>query len=197
MTVFKNTYMIMRHGQSEANVADIVVSDPKIGCVNFGLSALGKEQAKQAAIGCRDAQIDLIYCSDFMRTRETADIVAKVLALNSPIKDIRLRERYFGDYEGLSSLSYEAVWEKDALDSDQAERRVESTACVRARTLDVIADLECRHTDKVILLVSHGDALQILSSAFHHIASGLHRTLPHHETGEIKTLIRRGASKTF
>ncbi|MDD1779777.1 histidine phosphatase family protein [Enterovibrio sp. ZSDZ35] len=190
MTELKNTYMIMRHGQSEANVADIVVSDPNIGCDNYGLTPLGKEQARETAFASRDKQIDVIYCSDFKRTRETADIVAHVLSLAPPITDIRLRERYFGAYEGLSSSSYSEVWEKDALDSTQEERGVESTMNVRARALAAIADLERLYTDKVILLVSHGDTLQILSSAFHNIESGSHRSLPHHETGEIKILMR-------
>ena len=49
MTVFYNTYLIMRHGQSEANAQGIIVSDPKIGCFRYGLTALGREQAGAAA----------------------------------------------------------------------------------------------------------------------------------------------------
>ena len=39
----------MRHGQSEANAQGIIVSDPKIGCFRYGLTALGREQAGAAA----------------------------------------------------------------------------------------------------------------------------------------------------
>ncbi|KXF83145.1 histidine phosphatase family protein [Enterovibrio coralii] len=194
MKEFNNTYLIMRHGQSEANVADIVVSDPANGCSKYGLSEMGKHQAREAALAVSNQNVDLIYCSDFKRTKETADIVAQVLSVE-PVTDARLRERFFGQYEGKSSASYDEVWKKDALDSDQTEMGVESTTSVRRRAVAFVAELEQLFFGKVILLVSHGDTLQILSSAFHDIESGQHRTLPHHETGEVKTLAKAGSSK--
>ncbi len=42
--------------------------------------------------------------------------------------------------------------------------------------------------NETILLVSHGDILQILQTAFAGIRSGLHRTLPHLETAQLKRL---------
>ncbi len=50
MAIFKNTYLIMRHGESEANVADLVVSNPDIGCAKYGLTPLGKSQAEKTAM---------------------------------------------------------------------------------------------------------------------------------------------------
>lgn len=192
MTVFKNTYFIMRHGQSEANVADIVVSDPAIGCANYGLSPLGQTQAKASAQVFRDKGIALIVCSDFKRTQETAAIVADELSLQSAVEDIRLRERFFGEWEGQSSSAYENVWAKDLQDSNQSFNGVESTVSVRDRSISLIKELENQYEDKVILLVAHGDILQIMKSAFHDIEPGQHRTLPHHETGEIKLLVSKG-----
>ena len=44
MNVFSNKYLIMRHGESEANVAGLIVSDPAIGCERYGLTELGRQQ---------------------------------------------------------------------------------------------------------------------------------------------------------
>ncbi|MEZ9526425.1 histidine phosphatase family protein [Enterovibrio norvegicus] len=192
MTVFKNSYFLMRHGQSKANVADIVVSDPSIGCHQYGLSPVGEKQAVASALSAQDAGISIIVCSDFTRTRETATLVAETLSIAEPIQDIRLRERFFGTWEGKSSEAYEQVWAKDAVSSSQTENNVESTEQVRRRTMGAILALESQFSDQVILLVSHGDALQILTTAFNALSPGQHRTLPHHETGDIKPLVAKG-----
>lgn len=44
-----NTYLIVRHGQSEANVEGIVVSKPENGCGNYGLTSTGREQVTATA----------------------------------------------------------------------------------------------------------------------------------------------------
>jgi hypothetical protein len=48
----------------------------------------------------------LIYSSDFTRARETAETIHSSLRLPDPIViDIRLRERRFGDLNGLSAFN--------------------------------------------------------------------------------------------
>ena len=60
----------MRHGQSEANVAGIIVSDPQIGCNQFGLTALGQQQViKSASNTSKLNQDTLIISSDFLRAK--------------------------------------------------------------------------------------------------------------------------------
>ncbi|RXJ70610.1 histidine phosphatase family protein [Veronia nyctiphanis] len=192
MAVFKNTYLIMRHGQSEANVADLIVSDPKTGCSQFGLSPLGESQARESALTLGGETLDMILCSDFKRARETAEIVADIFSLPDPVDEIRLRERYFGELEGQPSSAYESVWLQDRLDSSHTDNHVESAQNVCSRAVSLLNELEKKYHDKVILLVAHGDTLQILQTAFHDIDPGQHRSLPHHETGEIKRLASNG-----
>jgi hypothetical protein len=47
MASLRNRFFVLRHGQSLGNVAKIIVSDPKNGCSDYGLSDIGKEQACQ------------------------------------------------------------------------------------------------------------------------------------------------------
>jgi broad specificity phosphatase PhoE len=45
----QNDYYALRHGQSLANVASIIASNPTVACHQYGLSPLGQQQAYQAA----------------------------------------------------------------------------------------------------------------------------------------------------
>ena len=71
-----NTFSVMRHGQSKANVAGIIVS-----CIesdlrgDYGLSELGRAQALEAAQACELSRDTVIFSSDFSRARQTAEIV--------------------------------------------------------------------------------------------------------------------------
>ena len=47
MASLRNRFFVLRHGQSLGNVAKTIVSDPKNGCSDYGLSDIGKEQACQ------------------------------------------------------------------------------------------------------------------------------------------------------
>jgi glucosyl-3-phosphoglycerate phosphatase len=61
-------------------------------------------------------------------------------------------------------------------------------AAVLDRATAVIADLERRHSGRDILLVSHGDTLQILQAGLLRIDPSRHRSLPHLATAEFRRL---------
>ncbi|HMY44738.1 MAG TPA: histidine phosphatase family protein, partial [Leptospiraceae bacterium] len=103
----KHTYAIMRHGQSQANVEGIIVSDPAIGVARYGLTEAGKKQALESARSS-DFKARAIYSSDFRRARETAEIVAALQ--KAPVTETELlRERFFGDYNGTPDTQYQRV----------------------------------------------------------------------------------------
>ena len=110
----KNRYFGLRHGESLANVAGLVVIDPAIGTVDYGLTDNGRDQVMAAV---RDfAELDattLIHCSDFLRARETAELAATILECAAPMSDSRLRERFFGQWDMSTNTGYEEVWDMD------------------------------------------------------------------------------------
>ncbi len=184
-----NTFSIMRHGQSRANVAGIIVSrieNDRGG--DYGLSGLGQAQALEAAQACGLSRDTVIFSSDFSRARQTAEIVRA--HLNAPEVNMSeaLRERSFGDWEGSATNNYNRVWAADATDSDQVGGGVEPVAAVLNRTTALIADLERRYSGRHILLVSHGDTLQILQAGFLRLSPASHRRLPALRTAEIRQL---------
>lgn len=185
-----NRYFAMRHGHSVANRQGIVVSHPDNGCAGFGLSEQGVAQV-QASLQ-RDNQLDdstIIVSSDFSRALETAAMVQRALASPAPIDiDTRLRERYFGALELGPDSAYSEVWQRDARNPGSDMHGVESADRVMARVTGLIIDLERRFSGASLLLVSHGDALQILQTAFARQPASAHRQLQHLQTAEIRPL---------
>lgn len=154
--------------------------------------------------------LQYIY-SDFTRARETATLFANTL-LNSKIPlyhpphqlqkdlpgfqlDIRLRERYFGDWNGKSDSHYQDVWDHDCHDANHQEYNCESVNSVVSRTTDLIIDIEQElqkdhpQTSFQVILVAHGDVLQILQTAFLKVDGRVHRSLDHLETATVRQLV--------
>ncbi|MCC2631149.1 MAG: Isoleucyl-tRNA synthetase, isoleucyl-tRNA synthetase, partial [Candidatus Paceibacter sp.] len=92
----RNDYFVIRHGEADHNVNDILSSDPKN---PHHLTDHGLEQVTLTAQALRNKHIDLIVASPFVRTRETVDVLVEQLAYKGPIEfDTRLGEFDFGDF---------------------------------------------------------------------------------------------------
>jgi broad specificity phosphatase PhoE len=190
-----NRFSVMRHGQSKANAAGIIVSridNDRRG--DYGLSEAGRQQVLAAAGDCGLPASTVICSSDFSRARQTADIVRaclgapEVVIEPGVIIERALRERYFGDWEGSTTGNYARVWAADEANAGQTADNVEPVSAVLDRATALIADLERRYSGRDILLVSHGDTLQILQAGFLRTDPSRHRSLPHLETAEIRRL---------
>jgi probable phosphoglycerate mutase len=181
----------MRHGHSLANQQGVIISHPARGCREYGLSDLGRRQVVESLADDRELDADtLIISSDFRRALESAQIAHRTLACKMPLTtDERLRERNFGELEAASDTSYAEVWREDARDPDSELHGVESANRVMRRTSALVIDLESRYRDASLLLVSHGDALQLLQAAFCKQDASQHRSLRHLETAEIRPLM--------
>jgi len=188
----KNRYYIIRHGRSKANVDEIILSDPDIGTKDYGLVEEGRQQVKHSVFEAKNKGIldsaTIIVSSDFTRTKETAEIAKQILHVDRIILTPKLRERYFGNWEKQHNRHYEDVWNDDLFDPNHKNNEVESTAEVLDRTTNLINNLEEQFLGKKILLVSHGDALQILQTGFEKVDSSKHRSLPHLNVAEIREL---------
>jgi probable phosphoglycerate mutase len=179
----KNRYYAFRHGESLANMEGIIVSDPSIGTVKYGLSDEGCRQVEESAARLAEVVSGVvIVASDFLRTVETADIIRKICDAEPARTDPRLRERQFGRWEGTCYMHYSDAWNKDAVDPDQMIDGVESANSVRRRMVAVICSLEAEFSDRDIVLVSHGDPLRLIRTAFEGLDTSLNRTLPYFET---------------
>lgn len=183
----KNSYYVMRHGQSLANTQGIIVSDPENGLAGYGLTDLGKQQATQSLQNFPMNHSPIIYASDFLRTQQTAFIAQEILEPHNRIMLTKhLRERFFGDFELKSSDNYETVWAQDRDNHTVLKNNVEPVASVLKRGLLCLMEIEERFCGKNILLVSHGDTLQILLAFFKDWLPERHRDVPNMGVAEIR-----------
>ncbi len=155
----KNDYWTVRHGQSENLTKNISDS----GDQNFHLTALGEKQVKKSAKIIKTKKIDLIFASDLVRAKETAEIIAKELGAKV-IFDKRLREVNMGGFSGLPTKAYDAQF---STHQDRFIRRPdeqsESLRDVRVRAWDFLKEMEAQHDGKNILIVSHEDVILMLA----------------------------------
>ncbi|MBB6481377.1 histidine phosphatase family protein [Spirochaeta isovalerica] len=187
-TALKNRYFLMRHGHSVANEKGIIISSPVRGTSEYGLSEKGKKQVLTAAENFRGDAPLFIYASDFLRTAETAALLGEALGIDKIIFTEKLRERFFGEYEGKSNSFYSDIWKRDIVDCHNNDKGVESPVHVARRTESLINELEQRHKNCSLILVSHGDCLQILQTVFQNVPPETHRSLRHLETAEIREM---------
>jgi broad specificity phosphatase PhoE len=88
--------ILWRHGNTDWNASDRVQ-----GQTDTPLNARGREQAAVAARRLAALDPDAIVASDLSRAADTAAALAAITGL--PVRpDPRLRERYFGDWQGLT-----------------------------------------------------------------------------------------------
>ncbi|MFB9235897.1 histidine phosphatase family protein [Plantactinospora siamensis] len=88
--------ILWRHGNTDWNAGDRVQ-----GQTDVPLNDLGQEQARAAAPLLAALRPDAIVASDLRRARDTADALAALTGL-AVRPDPRLRERYFGRWQGLT-----------------------------------------------------------------------------------------------
>ena len=192
VTHLGNTYYALRHGRSLANRADLIISNPADGVAQYGLTDEGRAQVASAVEDAKQHygldHSTLIVASDFARAQETAQIAARLLGVREIVTTPQLRERFFGAWDKQSTSNYQNVWRDDFTNPDHKHNGVESTSEVISRTTALIRSLEETYSGRNILLISHGDVLQILQTAFQRVPSSHHRLLSHLDTGEIRKL---------
>jgi probable phosphoglycerate mutase len=92
--LFARPFYFMRHGESEANLADTIA-----GSLDVALTELGHRQASAAAALLKPVGITAIYSSALKRAHDTAAHVG--VALDLPVITIaELAERSWGELEG-------------------------------------------------------------------------------------------------
>lgn len=161
------TFFLIRHGEAEHNVLDVASSYPETR--GYHLTERGREQVNARAQELLHESIDVIFFSPLTRTRETAEILAEKTGVPS-FEEVRLREPSYGVFEGgpwrLLVQKYPSP--RRRLETDGTDG-VESFGVVRERLLSFWEFACSRYGGKRIVVVSHGDTLQI----FHGLLSGL------------------------
>ena len=157
--------LFIRHGESEANVLNIISNRGR----RHGLTARGQAQAKALAERLRPVPLAALYSSPLLRAEETAAQVAAASGVPVQPADA-LREYDCGVLEGCSDpaswLRYETVlvhWlRRDDLDHRPDDG--ESFNDIRKRFVPFVAGQVERHgpSDDIVALVGHGGLFRLM-----------------------------------
>lgn len=174
---------LIRHGQTDWNLARRIQ-----GSTDIPLNETGRADALAAAAVLAGEPHHAIYSSPLVRAHETARIIAAELGLEGPESAHGMREREFGEGEGMLVEEYLDRF----TDWHSAPTGAESLATVRDRALaalDVIARESRRRSAPVaesVIVVTHGG---VIRSLLNHASGG---TLP--REGEV---LRNGSAHRF
>lgn len=180
----KTIIYLVRHGESEHNVNDIIS-----GQVNPQLTARGREQAKNKRHNFKDVQFDAVYTSDLDRAVHTAELLVddKVHPDN---KLAALRELSYGSFEGKHAIRLAPGSAKKVLLSDDKKWHykhvpdMESDHEVVERYVSALRELAEKHKGQTILIVTHGTAIRntmrkLLDLSYAHFPSGSFKNTDH------------------
>ncbi|OGN28548.1 MAG: hypothetical protein A3H54_04810 [Candidatus Yanofskybacteria bacterium RIFCSPLOWO2_02_FULL_41_13] len=158
----KNNYYILRHSHTSRDEKEKMIISSELKLDKYHLTPEGRKQIeKNAELIKNNHGIDLIYSSPFIRTTETAEIVAKLLHLKIH-KDDKLGEIYHGGCDGKPHSSCPMKDTRKDFE-DKVHETGESWNDVRRRMFDFMSDMEGKYSGKNILIVSHGDPLWLLN----------------------------------
>lgn len=157
----KTELFLVRHGETELNEKGVYC-----GWTDCGLSSKGVMQAEDLAEILRDIRFDAVISSSLSRAVETAVIVSGCTA-DSIVKDDRLRELNFGDWEGMNHREvmekHKEAWEKWSCDwENAAPPKGESFSQMLSRVKSCIEDILKEYKGKKVLIVSHQGVMRII-----------------------------------
>ncbi|HEY4019123.1 MAG TPA: histidine phosphatase family protein [Pseudonocardiaceae bacterium] len=155
--------ILVRHGQTEANVRRALDSRPP----GPPLNPLGQQQAADLAADLADEPIVAVYASTAVRAQQTAEPVAAKHGLAVRVVP-GAQEVFVGDLEGSTDTTdarefirvFSAWAEGDLTVSMPGGETGEQ---VRQRFERVVADILAEHREGVVVLVSHGGILRLVA----------------------------------
>lgn len=162
----KTTLYVVRHGQTEWNLEKRLQ-----GHQDSPLTQLGREQASQLCNRLRNEDIDMIYCSESKRTRDTADLIKGSRSIPVVLKQ-EFKELNLGDWEGLQHHevidqepeSWDHFWNSPHL--YVPNEKGESYQQLKDRAIPVVEKIINEQQGKTILIVTHQITTKMIMSYF-------------------------------
>ena len=159
------TIYLARHGETQWNVEQRIQ-----GSADIPLDTRGEEQAAALAQRLASVDFDMIYTSDLIRAMRTTEIIKAALPPVRVVPDARLRERNWGNMEGLTweDIINECPDDLRQIKSgniDYAPQGGESRLQVINRVLDWLQEISTTENSTVLVIAHGGTASVILKQA--------------------------------
>src|SRR5262245_35704136 len=148
----------IRHGQSIHNQQQTIA-----GQLDSELTALGFEDARSVALALGRRDFEIVYCSDLLRARQTAETIMDTLQLRCPIRySALIRELDYGLFteksvtDTFSVLNYKRV-------PDQRYPEGESFNDLQERVQKFLSQLFHVSAGKRILVAAHAGSIRLIA----------------------------------
>ena len=170
-------FIVVRHGQTHWNVAARIQ-----GQKDSDLTPAGLAQADAVGARLGRERFDVLVASDLGRAMQTAAAIARRSG-HSILPDPRLRERDFGQGEGMTYAEIDRAWpdvftRQRETDPDAVVPGGESRRQFHERVRDAFAALAREHEGKRVAVVAHGGVLAALYRLIHDIPVGKPHAVP-------------------
>ena len=157
-------FILVRHGQSEANVKEVFA-----GHLDAKLTEHGHSQARATAkYVTENYQIDAIYSSDLHRAYDTGRAAAELLGMEI-VPDQGLREIYEGEWSGEKFLELPQKYPEDfrVWLTDIGHSRCtggESTEELLIREKETLMRIAEENDGKTLLVTTHATPIRVMQS---------------------------------
>lgn len=156
------TFILIRHGETKWNREGRLM-----GITDIPLTAEGKRQAAKVAKHLQTYPLDVIFSSPLTRTIQTSHAIHRFHAKIPLLIDANLRERDFGNIEG---LIYEEINQRhpELIYSESWKYRHfrpkggESLADLESRADRFLSSVLPLYSEKKVAVISHGTFLRVL-----------------------------------
>lgn len=159
--------LAIRHGETDWNRSQRIQ-----GHTDIALNDLGLAQARLLGMTLREQAIDAIYVSDLQRTRQTAQAVLDhAQGANLHLRlDPQLRERSFGNFEGLTWKQISERWPEQSerwrrRDAEFGADGGEKLGDFYQRSIAALSAIAAAHPGQTVAVVTHGGVLDCLYRA--------------------------------
>jgi len=173
MTDAVTRLIAVRHGETAWNRETRIQ-----GHTDIPLNDIGLWQARRVGEALAGEAVQAIYSSDLERAHLTAQAIGRVAGV--PVQlDVRLRERHFGELEGLTHDEIQSRWPEQARRWKQRDPAFgpvggETLTEFYDRCVGSLTRLAQRHLGQTIVVVAHGGVLD----CFYRAANGIDLTAP-------------------
>ncbi len=186
-----NKFWILRHGEADHNLKELIAAGPENGKAISNLTRLGIQQIEQAAKDLLKQlgkeKLHLIVTSPYLRTKTVAKIVAKATKTKIAV-DKRFEEINTGIFNNRPILEHRKFFDKPLEQFTKTPPGGENLIDVKKRMLGGLLELDSKYDGKNILIVSHGDPLWVLEGAVKNFSNEEILKMNYIKPGELRRL---------
>ena len=142
---------LVRHGETEWNRLGRVQ-----GHSDIPLNDTGRAQAAAAGEALRGGDYRRLVASPLVRAEETAEIIGRATGLGAPSLHDGLKERMYGEAEGMSALDYWSTY------PDRNAPGSETSLELQERALTTLAQIAEQAGPDPVIAVAHGGLISAI-----------------------------------